>query len=97
MPEFSSLNLAQAVQVLCYELRMASFSAAPVANTTVPVAHDELEGFYEHLEQTLIAINFLDPKQPKMLMNRLRRLFNRAGLDKKEVNILRGILSALEK
>lgn len=97
---FSSLNLAQAVQVICYELR-ACFEATLEPNHTDELVElasaSETEGFFEHLEQTLLDIRFLDPKHPKLLMNRLRRLFARTNLEKKEVNILRGILSAVAK
>lgn len=95
-PEYSSLNLAAAVQVLAYELRMALELTPRAAAKQVELAtHDEAEGFYSHLEQTLIDIGFLDPAQPKRLMSRLRRLFTRAGLQKEEVNILRGILKSI--
>lgn len=98
-PEFSSLNLAMAVQVITYELRMASASGtvdgyepdAPLATS------EELEYFYEHLENVLTDIRFLDPDNPRVLMRRLRRLFIRARPDKNEINILRGILSAVER
>lgn len=95
-PEYSSLNLGAAVQVLAYELRMASETTPQSAANPVELAtHDEAEGFYSHLEQTLIDIGFLDPAQPKRLMLRLRRLFTRAGLQKEEVNILRGVLKSI--
>ncbi|MGD8515026.1 MAG: tRNA (cytosine(32)/uridine(32)-2'-O)-methyltransferase TrmJ, partial [Granulosicoccaceae bacterium] len=58
---------------------------------------EDLEGLYRHLEETLIAIDFLDPASPRQLMRRLRRLFNRAGLEQTELNILRGILKAVKK
>ncbi|WP_248320081.1 RNA methyltransferase [Caballeronia sp. Sq4a] len=94
-PAYSSLNLAQAVQVLAYELRLAFHQAAPVATpgeTVVQLApSDEIEGMYAHLEEALIALSFLDPANPKKLMSRVRRLFARAGLEREEVNILRGI------
>lgn len=96
-PEYSSLNLAAAVQVLAYELRMAldEESAPPFA--AEPARFDEIEHFFRHLEATLVRIGFLDPQRPRRLMQRLRRLFARAGLEKEEVNILRGILNAMEK
>jgi tRNA/rRNA methyltransferase len=97
-PEYSSLNLAAAVQVLAYELRMgAEEIVLPVAKRIDPATHDEIEGFYGHLEQAMIATGFLDPAQPKRLMSRMRRLFTRAGLQKEEVNILRGMLSSISK
>lgn len=98
-PVYSSLNLAQAVQLICYELKMA-YDSKPDSIITeereAPLANFEtVEGFYEHLEKTLTHIHFLDVKQPKMLMGRLRRLFNRANLCEKEVHILRGICKAV--
>jgi tRNA/rRNA methyltransferase len=69
----------------------------PEAKPVELATHDEAEGFYSHLEQTLIDIGFLDPAQPKRLMLRLRRLFTRAGLQKEEVNILRGILKSISE
>lgn len=97
-PEYSSLNLAAAVQVLSYELRMAALdNPQPTSNEPTPLAaSEEIERFYTHLEQTLVEIGFLNPDQPKRLMQRLRRLYGRAALEKEEVNILRGILSATQ-
>lgn len=95
-PEYSSLNLAAAVQVFAYELRMALPEKHQARRAGgAPAAHEEVEGFLAHLEQTLAAIGFLDPRQPKKLMRRLRRLFGRAQLEKEEINILRGILTAV--
>ena len=95
------MNLAQAVQVLAYELRLALLSradavpaapATPSPATSAPSASsDEIEGMYAHLEQALVTLDFLDPANPKKLMSRLRRLFSRSGLEHEEVNILRGI------
>ncbi|WP_409258774.1 RNA methyltransferase [Paraburkholderia bannensis] len=111
-PAYSSLNLAQAVQVLAYELRMAYLddsgagTALPAAGaagaadaalrgapgTATPLAtSDDIERMYVHLENALIALDFLDPANPKKLMSRLRRLFARSGLEREEVNIVRGI------
>ncbi len=98
-PEWSSLNLAQAVQVLCYELRMAAVEAGtpPAINDAgLPASFDEIEGMMLHLERAAVNSGFLDPAQPKRLMPRMRRLFVRAGLEKEEVNILRGMLSSFE-
>ena len=97
-PEFSSLNLAMAVQVLTYELRSAK-SDKPVAyEYDAPLATSrELELFYEHLQRVLTDIRFLDPDNPRHLMRRLRRLFIRARPDQNEVNILRGILTAVDR
>ncbi|TWH76456.1 tRNA/rRNA methyltransferase/tRNA (cytidine32/uridine32-2'-O)-methyltransferase [Azomonas agilis] len=104
-PNFASLNLAAAVQVLAYELRLVALSAekdsvAPVHTPdpdTQPVTADELEQFYQHLEQTLIDIRFLDPERPRHLMARLRRLYGRADIERLEMNILRGILTETRK
>ncbi|MBR8297025.1 RNA methyltransferase [Burkholderia cenocepacia] len=96
-PAYSSLNLAQAVQVLAYELRVAFLeqasepSAQPQAEAGTLAQSDEIERMYVHLENALIALDFLDPCNPKKLMPRLRRLFARTGLEREEVNILRGI------
>ena len=99
-PDYSSLNLAQAVQILAYELRVSAqgFSDISVAPPDwEPVDDKQMEGLFEHLEQTLLEIRFLNPKQPKRLMLRLRRLFNRARPDQNEINILRGILKASQE
>ena len=98
-PEFSSLNLAMAVQVLSYELRVAGMlEEGPVYDTEAPPASgEEMEHFYAHLEQVLEDVRFLDRDNPRHLMRRLRRLFLRARPDKNEVNILRGILTAVER
>ena len=98
-PGFSSLNLAMAVQVLTYELRVASMlDEGPVFDVEAPPAtSDEMEHFYEHLEKTLTDIEFLDPDNPRHLMRRMRRLFIRARPDKNEVNILRGVLTAVDQ
>ena len=98
-PEYSSLNIAQAVQIMAYELRVA---AAGVADIEVappdwhPVDDVQMQRLFEHLEQTLLDIRFLNPRQPKRLMARLRRLFNRARPDQNEINILRGILKSTQ-
>lgn len=95
-PEYASLNLAAAVQVLAYELRSA-WPEVPLhrAKAQEPAAFEDVERFYQHLEQTLVAIDFLNPAQPKRLMQRLRRLFARARLEQEEVHILRGVLTAV--
>jgi tRNA/rRNA methyltransferase len=97
-PEYSSLNLAAAVQVMAYELRVAALGeiTAESASSFPLASHDDVEGFYRHLEETLVRIGFLDPAMPKRLMPRLRRLFTRARLEKEEVNILRGILKSIQ-
>lgn len=98
-PKWSSLNLAQAVQVLCYELRMATVNtgAPPVIKDAGhPASHEEVEGLMGHIERAAIGSGFLDPAQPKRLMPRMRRLFARARVEREEVAILRGMLAALE-
>ena len=99
-PDYSSLNLAAAVQILCYELRLAMSAAVPpptVAGAGLPATHEELEGLMGHVEKLAVGSGFLDPDSPKRLMPRLRRLFGRASLEKEEVNILRGLLASFEK
>ena len=99
-PEYGSLNLAQAVQVMAYELRMAAIGNTDTMATPsdrVPVDAGQMELFFVHLEQTLLDIQFLNPDQPKRLMARLRRLFNRSRPDQNEINILRGILAASQR
>ncbi|GLR65238.1 RNA methyltransferase [Marinospirillum insulare] len=107
-PDFSSLNLAAAVQVLSYELRMAVLASQENSSPAeelpfgtewdVPFASGEaLEHYFEHLEKTLIEIDFHDPNKPRQLMSRLRRLYMRARPDTMEVNMLRGILTATQK
>jgi tRNA/rRNA methyltransferase len=96
-PQYSSLNLASAVQVFAYELRLASLGAIPAQPQRERAAHEDVEGFYRHLESVMAEVGFLDPQYPKKLMPRLRRLFARAGLEPEEVNILRGLLKALSR
>jgi len=98
-PEYSSLNIAQAVQIMAYELRMAAQGFADIELAPPdwqPVDDEQMERLFEHLEQTLLDIRFLNPRQPKRLLARLRRLFNRARPDQNEINILRGILKAAQ-
>jgi tRNA/rRNA methyltransferase len=96
-PEYSSLNLASAVQVVTYELRMALPLVCSFPKSVYATAgFDEIELFYHHLERVAIRSGFLDPREPKRLMQRIRRLFSRARLEKEEVNILRGLLAACE-
>jgi tRNA (cytidine32/uridine32-2'-O)-methyltransferase len=99
-PAYSSLNLAQAVQIIGYELRVAATGGAGLfvpPSDWEPVDDSQMEGLFQHLEQTLLDIRFLNPKQPRRLMMRLRRLFNRARPDQNEINILRGILKASQE
>jgi tRNA/rRNA methyltransferase len=97
-PGYSSLNLAAAVQVLAYEARVAALGGqAPRGTDSTPARHEDVENFYAHLEQSLLASGFLKPTNPKRLIPRLRRLFGRARLEQEEVNILRGMLSSFDK
>jgi TrmH family RNA methyltransferase len=98
-PNFASLNLGMAVQILTYELRAAGIDREqPQYEPDAPLATSEdMEHFYEHLENVLRDIRFLDPENPRHLMRRLRRLFVRARPDQNEVNILRGILTAVDR
>ncbi len=103
--EFSSLNLATAVQVVAYELRMAFLKGvekeqSPQWGTPWDIdlaEHREMELMFAHFEKVLVGIDFLDPENPRQLMPRLRRMLQRAVLDKVEVNVLRGILTHIEK
>ena len=98
-PEYSSLNLAMAVQTICYEVRMCWLQdQAPEveSETDYPSAH-QLEGFYQHLEQTLLKTGFIADDHPGQVMSKLRRLFNRARPEAIELNILRGILTSIQK
>lgn len=109
-PEYSSLNVASAVQVLCYELRLAALDSliAPVSPETgdkalaakhindVPATADQVEGMYQHLHQMLEDVNFFGTHHPEIIMRRLKGLFNRTHLTKREVSILRGIYSAAQ-
>jgi len=97
IPEFPSLNLAAAVQVLAYELYRRAAAPAPAESIGPPPAtHAHLERLFEHLEQVLERVRFLRPSNPQRGMRRLRALVNRATPDQNEVQILRGILSAIE-
>lgn len=95
--EYHSLNLAQAVQVICYELHLAMLTEQPGEQPPAdwqPEPAERVEIYYQRLESTLSEIGFLNPDQPKRLMQRLRRLYQRARPDQNELNILNGILSA---
>lgn len=101
-PGFASLNLAAAVQIVAYELYAARDAAGggPPAVATAEgeaVSLEEMERFYEHLQQVLVELDFLDPQNPRHLMRRLRRLYNRLHPDRNEINILRGILKAMQE
>ena len=97
--DFLSLNIAMAIQVLSYECATAVRLATPAAPAVIDpddvLANAEaLEGFYTHLQQSMIDTRFLDPENPRLLMRRMRRLFGRAGVTVSEMNILRGMLAA---
>lgn len=92
-PEYSSLNLAAAVQLVSYELRLAVGMGDPGAPAVLPAAAEHLEGFYRQLEHTLVEIGFLHGKHHDKLMRKLRRLYARARPEQEEINILRGILT----
>ncbi len=96
-PEYESLNLAQAVQILAYELRCAAGAPAPEPRRTAPLAPvAELERLRAHAGEVLAAIDFTDRRGGPHLLRRLARIFGRAALDQEEVNILRGILTAVQ-
>jgi tRNA (cytidine32/uridine32-2'-O)-methyltransferase len=110
--DYGVLNVAQAIQVICYEMRMAAMSlveteANPEATMHVTdtedmqwdeplVTHEQMEQFYPHFEKMLHEIEFLDPKNPRLLPLRLRRLFGRIQLDRMEYHLLRGIFSRVQ-
>ena len=104
---FGSLNVAAAVQIIAYELRITSeelqlttegdLKKESLTSRVIPASAAAMAQFYQHLEQTLIDIGFLDPLKPRRLMRRLHRLFNRIQLIDSEVNILRGILTAAQE
>lgn len=98
-PDYSSLNLAAAVQVLAYELRcqLLEEELDEQPSDEKPATGAQLEGLFGHLEQTMVDIDFLDANNPRQLISKMRRLFLRAQVDEVEVNILRGVLSAMNK
>jgi len=95
-PEYSSLNLAMAVQTLCYEIRMAALNPVATQAKDYPDSQ-KLEAYYAHLEQTLIETGFIIKAHPGQVMTKLRRLFNRARPEEVELNILRGMLTATQR
>jgi tRNA/rRNA methyltransferase len=98
-PDYGSLNLAQAVQLLAYDWRQALGGFPVQARTVDPQLADgvAVQGLLDHWQQTLVDIDFLDPEVPRKLMPRLRQLLNRAELATEEVHILRGIARAIDK
>ncbi|ASF14219.1 tRNA (cytosine(32)/uridine(32)-2'-O)-methyltransferase TrmJ [Shewanella xiamenensis] len=97
-PEYSSLNLAQAVQIICYETRVAHLAQTAVSQEVeeYPLSAD-LERFFVHLESTLSSTGFIIKNHPGQVMTKLRRLFSRARIESQEMNILRGILTSIDK
>ena len=102
-PEYNSLNVAAAVQVLCYEMRMAVLSNPDFAvektrtpKEDMPATTDQLEGMYQHMYQMMEDVNFFGKTNPEVIMRRLKSLYNRAQMTKREVAILRGIFSAAQ-
>lgn len=105
-PDYMSLNIAAAVQIIAYEVWMAAQAdtgtkpepeSAEDDNAVEWASADEMDRFYQHLETVMVETGFLDPQRPRFLMRRLRRLYNRARPDRNEINILRGILTAVQK
>lgn len=97
-PAYSSLNLAAAVQVLCYEMRVAAMADATLAEAAgAPAPAEHVAGFYEHLSRVMARSGYAAPEDQRHLMQRLRRLFNRSVPERAEINILRGILAAVER
>jgi tRNA (cytidine32/uridine32-2'-O)-methyltransferase len=99
-PDFSSLNVASAIQLICYEIFKIDWSPPrpePFNDQDSAATSGEIEGYFQHLEQVMTTTKFLDIENPGLLMQRLRRLYQRLALSKNEVNILRGILSSVEK
>lgn len=103
-PEYMSLNLASAVQIVSYELRLKSLAENPIIEETLEVKDSEniatseqVDGLYHHLEQTMVNTEYFDPENPKLLSARIRRLFAKSQLNQGEVNILRGFLASIEK
>jgi len=101
-PDFSSLNVASSIQVISYEIysRLLAEQEAPpqrLSRSDSPANSEQLEGFFSHLEQVLFATGFIERSNPRQMMKRLRRLYQRALPSQNEVNILRGILNSVEK
>jgi tRNA (cytidine32/uridine32-2'-O)-methyltransferase len=104
-PEYTSLNLGTAVQVVCYELRMAMLNKAGLKEAwdwdkewdVEAASADEMRYFLEHFEETLVKLDVINPKRPRQLMSRMKRLFIRSRMDKLEVSIMRGVLTAAQK
>lgn len=96
-PEFGSMNLAAAVQIMAYELRLAAGAKLAELPEHQPVPQKDMEYFFGHLERVLVRTRFLDPAAPRFIMRRMRRMFGRGAPDSHEMNILRGILTSVEE
>lgn len=109
-PDYSSLNVASAVQILSYECRLAAMDLAQATANTAShgiessknshvetVSADDLESYFEHLTEVMTDVKFLDPENPRYFIPRLRRLYSRSGITRSEMNILRGMLAAIQK
>ena len=103
-PDYSSLNVASAVQLLAYECRIASIKDNSTSSKKTEkeqedewVTSEEIDGFFQHLKQVMEEVDFLDPENPRHLMTRLRRLYSRSSMTRSELNIQRGFLSAIQK
>jgi TrmH family RNA methyltransferase len=109
-PDYCVLNVSQAIQVICYQLRQSLVEAPRQSQGARDVlgeametwdsplaAQQDMERFFEHFEAVMLELDFFDPNNPRQLLTRVRRLFNRARLDQREVNVLRGVLTAMQK
>ncbi|WP_034916389.1 tRNA (cytosine(32)/uridine(32)-2'-O)-methyltransferase TrmJ [Erwinia sp. 9145] len=100
-PDYSSLNLAMAVQIIAYEVRMAFLQSQVMPEPQYEASPyplvDDLERFYQHMEQMMLSSGFIREGSPGQVMSKLRRLYTRARPERDELNILRGMLSSLEK
>ena len=99
-PDFSSLNVASAIQIICYELLQTIISGEVLELNKIkspPATAEQMQLFYEHLAECMADIGYYDPEVPRSLMRRMKRLFNRARLDRDEMNILRGFLSSIQE
>lgn len=96
-PAYPSLNLAAAVQIMAYEIFRAGTPPVPPPAGPQPADHAYLQAFYRHLEEVMVQTGFLDPEKPRLTMRRLVRLFNRAQPDRDELDILRGLLTAVQR
>ena len=109
-PDYCVLNVASAVQLICYDLRMSLIEGTTEKAADAPsmvlsrtdwdaplTSSDDMERFFQHLEQTLLDIRFYDPNNPRQILTRIRRLFSRTRLDRLEMNLMRGILARVQQ